>query len=105
MRIVPGQSLRMQGWAAVVLVGLLGGCSTIENVVGPIGNVGLGDIFKQGPATVDPNNPNPNQTTQVNADEDCPGALVRQGASAWAQNDGQGPANVRYQASVIQIAR
>ena len=105
MRIVPGQSLRMQGWAAVVLVGLLGGCSTIENVVGPIGNVGLGDIFKQGPATDDPNNPKPNQTTQVNADEDCPGALVRQGASAWAQNDGQGPANVRYQASVIQIAR
>jgi len=105
MRTVTRQSLRVQGWAAIVLVGLLGGCSTIENVVGPIGN--MGDIFKQGPASDDPNNPNPNPnaTTQINADEDCPGAMIRQGASAWAQNDGQGPTNVRYQASITQIAR
>jgi hypothetical protein len=105
MRKVSGQSLHMQRWAAFVLVGLLAGCSTIENVVGPIGNMGgLGDVFKQGPAT-DPNNPNPTQTTGVNADEDCPAAQVRQGASAWAQNDGAGPTNVRYQASITQIAR
>jgi hypothetical protein len=106
MRKVYGQSLHKQGWAAVVLVGLLAGCSTIENVVGPIGNMGgLGDVFKQGPAPTDPDNPNANPTAQVNADEDCPGAQIRQGASAWAQNDGAGPTNVRYQASITQIAR
>lgn len=104
MRKVTGQSLHMQGWAAVVLVGLLAGCSTIENVVGPIGNMGIGDLFKQGPAS-DPDNPNANPNAQVNADEDCPGATIRQGAGAWAQNAGAGPTNVRYQASIVQIAR
>ncbi|MBX3522425.1 MAG: hypothetical protein KF826_11850 [Xanthobacteraceae bacterium] len=105
MRKVSRQSLHMQGWAAFVLVALLAGCSTVENVMGPIGN--MGDIFKQGPAPNDPDNPNanPNAQTQVNADENCPGATIRQGASAWAQNAGQGPTNVRYQASIVQIAR
>jgi hypothetical protein len=101
MRKVIRQSLHVQGWAAFVLVGLLAGCSTIENVVGPIGN--MNSIFSQ-PAA-DPNNPNPNPTAQINADEDCPGATIRQGASAWAQNAGAGPTNVRYQASIAQIAR
>lgn len=100
MRKQSRQSLPMQGWAAVVLVGLLGGCSTIENVVGPVGNM---NIFNQGPAA--PNADNPNGPPRVNADEDCPAASIRQGASAWAQSDGQGPTNVRYQASIVQIAR
>jgi hypothetical protein len=105
MRNVSRQSLHMQGWAAVVLVGLLAGCSTIENVVGPIGNMGgIGDMFKSSPQA-NPDNPNPNPNAQISADEDCPGASIRQGASAWAQNDGQGPTNVRYQASITQIAR
>ena len=104
MRKTSRQSLHMQGWAAALLVGLLAGCSTIENVVGPIGNMGVGDLFKQGPAS-DPDNPNANPNAQVNADEDCPSANIRQGASAWAQNAGQGPTNVRYQASIVQIAR
>lgn len=102
MRKNSRQSLRVQGWAAIVLVGLLAGCSSIENVVGPMG--GMGDWFKQGPAS-DPDNPNPNPNAQIAADDDCPGATIRQGASAWAQNDGQGPTNVRYQASIVQIAR
>jgi hypothetical protein len=105
MRKTSRQSLHMQGWAAAMLVGLLAGCSTIENVVGPIGNMGVGDLFKQGPATADPDNPNANPNSQVSADDDCPGANIRQGASAWAQNAGQGPTNVRYQASIVQIAR
>lgn len=92
--------LQKQGWAAFVLVGLLAGCSTIENVVGPIGNVG--NIFSQSTNT---DNPNPNPTAQVDADENCPGATIRQGAGAWAQNDGAGPTNVRYQANITQIAR
>jgi hypothetical protein len=104
MRKVTRQSLHVQGWAAFMLVGILAGCSTIENVVGPIGNMGVGDIFKQGPAA-DPNNPNANPNAQVNADDDCPAATIRQGASAWAQNAGSGPTNVRYQASIVQIAR
>jgi hypothetical protein len=103
MRKTSRQSLHVQGWAAVVLVGLLAGCSTIENVVGPIGN--MGDIFKQGAASPDPDNPNANPNPQVSADDDCPSATIRQGASAWAQNAGAGPTNVRYQASVVQIAR
>jgi hypothetical protein len=103
MRNVSRHSLHMQGWAAVVLVGLLAGCSTIENVVGPIGNMGgLGDMFKSNQQS---NPENPNQTPQVNADEDCPGATIRQGAGAWVQNDGAGPTNVRYQANITQIAR
>jgi hypothetical protein len=103
MRKTSRHSLHMQGWAAIVLVGLLAGCSTIENVMGPIGN--MGDIFKQGPAPADPDNPNANPNAQVDADENCPSATIRQGASAWAQNAGQGPTNVRYQASITQIAR
>ncbi|MBY0533023.1 MAG: hypothetical protein K2P86_13725 [Xanthobacteraceae bacterium] len=105
MRRNSRQSLHMQGWAAVVLVGLLAGCSTIENVVGPIGNMGVGDLFKQGPAAADPDNPNANPNAQVSADDDCPSAAIRQGAGAWAQNAGAGPTNVRYQASIVQIAR
>jgi len=103
MRKESRQALHMQGWAAAVLVGLLAGCSTIENVVGPIGNPisGMGNIFSQGPAS-DPDNPN---VPRVDADEDCPSATIRQGASAWAQSDGQGPTNVRYQANIVQIAR
>lgn len=101
MRKEYGQSLHVQRWAAFVLVGLLAGCSTIENVVGPIGN--MGNIFSQSPSSAE--NPNQNPNPQVNADEDCPGATIRQGAGAWAQNDGQGPTNVRYQASITQIAR
>lgn len=106
MRKVSRQSPQMRGWAALVLIGLLGGCSTVENVVGPIGNMGLGDMFKQGPAS-DPQNPNANQNTntQISAEDDCPGATIRQGASAWAQSDGPGPTNVRYQANIVQIAR
>lgn len=101
MRNVSRQSLHMQGWAAFVLVLMLAGCSTIENVMGPIGNVG--NIFSQSPPATDPDNPT--AQTQVNPDEDCPGATIRQGAGAWAQNAGQGPTNVRYQASIVQIAR
>jgi hypothetical protein len=106
MRKVTRQSLRMQGWAAFVLVGLLAGCSTVENVIGPIGNPisGLGNIFSQ-KNTAAPDPDNPNAPARLNPDEDCPGATIRQGASAWAQNAGQGPTNVRYQASIVQIAR
>lgn len=99
MRNLSRQSLHMQGWAAFVLVTLLAGCSTIENVVGPIGN--MGNIFQSGPAQ-DPDNPTQNQ---VSAEDDCPGATIRQGAAAWAQTAGQGPTNIRYQASIVQIAR
>jgi hypothetical protein len=95
-------ALHMQGWAAFVLVGLLAGCSTIENVVGPIGNP-MGNIFNS-PVT-DPDNPNATQQQRVDADENCPTATIRQGASAWSLSDGQGPTNVRYQANIVQIAR
>ncbi|MGE0338600.1 MAG: hypothetical protein AB7O79_01850 [Xanthobacteraceae bacterium] len=94
--------LRKQGWAAFVLVGLLGGCSTVENVMGPIGN--MGNIFSQN-TPAENQNPNPNAPTQINADENCPGATIRQGAAAWAIPAGQGPTNIRYQASIVQIAR
>lgn len=94
MRNLSRQSLHMQGWAAIVLVAVLAGCSTIENTIGPMGN-----IFQSGPA--DPENPTP----QVNADEDCPSGTIRQGAAAWAQTAGTGPTNIRYQASIVQIAR
>jgi hypothetical protein len=96
------QSLPAQGWAAVILVAALAGCSTIENVVGPIGN--MGSIFSSSPSP-NPENPNPSANPSVSADEDCPGATIRQGAGAWAQNAGQGPTNIRYQASIVQIAR
>ncbi len=96
------QSLPAQGWAAVMLVAALAGCSTIENVVGPIGN--MGSIFSSSP-NQNPDNPTPNTTPSVSADEDCPGATIRQGAGAWAQNAGQGPTNIRYQANIVQIAR
>jgi hypothetical protein len=96
------QSLPAQGWAAVILVAALAGCSTIENVVGPIGN--MGSIFSSSP-NQNPDNPNPSATPSVSADEDCPGATIRQGAGAWAQNAGQGPTNIRYQANIVQIAR
>lgn len=91
--------LRKQGWAAFVLVGLLGGCSTVENVMGPMGN-----IFSQN-TPAENQNPNPNTPTQINADDNCPGATIRQGAAAWAVPAGQGPTNIRYQASIVQIAR
>ncbi len=93
--------LHKQGWAAFVLVGLLAGCSTIENVVGPIGNVG--NVFSQNTPANAPENQN--TPTQISAEENCPGATIRQGAAAWAQNVGQGPTNIRYQASIVQIAR
>lgn len=102
MRKESRRSLPAQGWAAVFLVAVLAGCSTIENVMGPIGNVG--NIFSSSPdQKQDPNNPNPNPS--VSADDDCPGATIRQGAGAWAQNAGPGATNVRYQASIVQIAR
>ena len=104
MRKESRQSLPAQGWAAVVLVAALAGCSTIENVMGPIGN--MGNIFSSSSnQNQDPNNPNPNANPSVSADDDCPGATIRQGAGAWAQNAGQGPTNVRYQANITQIAR
>ena len=103
MRTKSRQALHSQGWAAFLLVGLLAGCSTIENVVGPIGNP-INSIFNQ-PAAADPENPNANPSARVDADEDCPAASIRQGASAWAQSDGQGPTNVRFQANIVQIAR
>jgi hypothetical protein len=103
MRKKSRQSLPAQGWAAVVLVAALAGCSTIENVMGPIGN--MGNIFSSSDQKQDPNNPNPNANPSVSAEDDCPGATIRQGAGAWAQNAGQGPTNVRYQANIIQIAR
>jgi hypothetical protein len=99
MRNGSRHSLHMQGWAAFVLVGLLAGCSTIENVVGPVGN--MGNIFSQNT----PADPEQRTPTQVSADENCPGATIRQGAAAWAQTAGQGPTNIRYQASIVQIAR
>jgi hypothetical protein len=102
MRKESGRSLPAQSWAAVVLVAVLAGCSTIENVMGPIGN--MGNIFSSNPdQKQDPNNPNP--TPSVSADDDCPGATIRQGAGAWAQNAGPGATNVRYQANIVQIAR
>ena len=99
MRKKSRQGLPGQGWAAVVLVAALAGCSTIENVVGPMGN-----IFSSSP-TQNPDNPNPNANPSVSAEDDCPGATIRQGAGAWAQNAGQGPSNIRYQANIVQIAR
>jgi hypothetical protein len=64
----------------------------------------VGNIFSSNPdQKQDPNNPN--ATPSVSADEDCPGATIRQGAGAWAQNAGQGATNVRYQANIVQIAR
>lgn len=94
-RILPAR-----GWASVLLIAVLAGCSTIENVMGPIGNV-----FSSSNTSPPADQTNPNATPTVSADENCPGATVRSGAAAWAVNAGPGPANIRYQASIAQIAR
>lgn len=100
MRKQSRRSLRAQGWAAALLVAALGGCSTVENVMGPIGNV-----FSNPAPAAGPNANNPTAATTISADENCPGATIRSGAAAWAVTSGPGPTNVRYQASISQIAR
>lgn len=97
MRNQSGPSFCSQGWAAMALVLAIGGCSTIENTMGPLTSV----FSSPAPApAVTPNTP-----TNISAEENCPGATVRQGAAAWSLSGGPGANNVRYQASIAQIAR
>ncbi|MCW5682030.1 MAG: hypothetical protein KF794_02055 [Xanthobacteraceae bacterium] len=95
--------LRARAVAAVVLVALVAGCSTVESVMGPMGNVFSGSDKPQDPNN--PNNPNQPSPNQVAAEENCPGAAIRQGASAWVSNAGTGPNDIRYQASIGTVAR
>jgi hypothetical protein len=94
-----------------VLVGLaVAGCASVESVLGPMGNIfssnppppgqqAPGQIY-EGSADV-PYGTGPTRTSDV----DCPQITVRTGAATWQIPPGTGPTNIRYQASLGQLAR
>lgn len=86
---------------AILLAGLtVAGCASVESVLGP-----MGSIFSSTPAppsqTDGPYASGPTRTSDV----DCPQVTVRTGAATWQIPPGQGPTNIRYQASLGQLAR
>ncbi len=96
---------------AILLAGLtVAGCASVESVLGPMGNIFSstppppgqqtpGQIY-EGSADV-PYAAGPTRTSDV----DCPQVTVRTGAATWQIPPGTGPTNIRYQASLGQLAR
>jgi hypothetical protein len=85
---------------AILLVGLMvAGCASVESVLGPMGN-----IFSSTPAPPSSDAPYAAGPTRT-SDVDCPQATVRTGAATWQIPPGTGPTNIRYQASLGQLAR
>ena len=96
---------------AILLAGLtVAGCASVESVLGPMGN-----IFSSSPAP--PGQQVPGQIYEGSgevpyasgptrtSDVDCPQVTVRTGAATWQVPPGTGPTNIRYQASLGQLAR
>lgn len=82
---------------AILLAGLtVAGCASVESVLGP-----MGSIFSSAPATGPYGEPLPTPASDV----DCPQVTVRTGAATWQIPPGTGPTNIRYQASLGQLAR
>lgn len=82
---------------AILLAGLtVAGCASVESVLGP-----MGSIFSSAPATGPYDAPLPTPASDV----DCPQVTVRTGAATWQIPPGTGPTNIRYQASLGQLAR
>ena len=85
---------------AILLAGLtVAGCASVESVLGPMGN-----IFSSTPAPPPSDTPYATGPTRT-SDVDCPQATVRTGAATWQIPPGTGPTNIRYQASLGQLAR
>lgn len=82
---------------AILFAGLtVAGCASVESVLGP-----MGSIFSSAPATGPYGAPLPTPASDV----DCPQVTVRTGAATWQIPPGTGPTNIRYQASLGQLAR
>ncbi len=82
---------------ALVLAGItVAGCASVESVLGP-----MGSIFTPAPAT----GPDGAPLRTPASDVDCPQVTVRTGAATWQIPPGTGPTNIRYQASLGQLAR
>jgi hypothetical protein len=97
---------------AILLAGLtVAGCASVESVLGPMGNIFSSTPnppAQQGPVQINeradeaaPYASGPTRTSDV----DCPQVTVRTGAATWQIPPGTGPTNIRYQASLGQLAR
>ena len=83
---------------ALLVAGIaVAGCTTVESVLGP-----MGSVF----TTPSPSDPNaPPGTPQRTAEVECPQITVRSGAATWQVPPGSTATNIRYQASLGQLAR
>jgi hypothetical protein len=90
LRLSSSRRVPARASAALVLGGLaLAGCASTTQTIG--------------------SNPNPDGSISANkvanSDIDCPGMMVRSGASTWQVPGGSSSTNLRYQGSLGQLAR
>lgn len=97
---------------AILLAGLtVAGCASVESVLGPMGNIFSSTPAPPGqqvpPQSYEGSTEVPYATRQATrtSDVDCPQVTVRTGAATWQIPPGTGPTNIRYQASLGQLAR